>query len=207
MADPAAARSRRRNGAAAGRGAPRRRSRQSRSRQDGSEGHPEASTHLRFLSEDACGGAAAPRGRPSPNSAMRQFGLAPGTGDPGQVARLGAEVAVGRGGRPPGGPKLLLDRRASTPRTPVWTAASQTTPEGTPVRLAPPQSEQGVTPPSRTSPGPPPSTRSWAAVPRGQVRERCLRVRHQEATAVPAGGFAKGVAEVESELETVPLRR
>jgi hypothetical protein len=55
----------------------------------------------------------------------------------------------------PGGPKLVLDRRASTPRTPSCPAVSQTTPEGTPVRLPPSQSEQGVTPPSRTTPGPP----------------------------------------------------
>ena len=52
----------------------------------------------------------------------------------------------------PVGPKLVLDRRASTPRTPSCPAASQTTPEGTPVRLPPSQSAQGVTPPSRTTP-------------------------------------------------------
>jgi hypothetical protein len=39
-----------------------------------------------------------------------------------------------------GGPKLLLDRRASPPRTPNCPAASQTTPGRTPVRLAPSQS-------------------------------------------------------------------
>src|SRR5579875_2126272 len=55
----------------------------------------------------------------------------------------------------PGGPKLLLDLRASTPRTPNCTAPSQATPGGTPARLAPAQSEQGVTPTSRTTPGPP----------------------------------------------------
>ncbi len=53
------------------------------------------------------------------------------------------------------GPKLLLDRRASAPRTPSCPAASRTTPEGTPVRLTPCQSEQGAPPPSRTTPGPP----------------------------------------------------
>jgi hypothetical protein len=55
----------------------------------------------------------------------------------------------------PGGPQLLLDRRASAPRTPTCPAVSQTTPEGTPVRLPPSQSGQGATPPSRTTPGPP----------------------------------------------------
>jgi len=54
-----------------------------------------------------------------------------------------------------GGPKLLLDRRASSPRTPGCLASSQTTPEGTPVRLAPSQSAQGDPPPSRTTGGPP----------------------------------------------------
>ena len=43
----------------------------------------------------------------------------------------------------PGGPELVLDRRASAPRTPNCPAASQTTPEGAPVRLAPSQSAQG----------------------------------------------------------------
>ena len=43
-----------------------------------------------------------------------------------------------------GDPKLLLDRRASPPRTPNCPVASQTTPEGTPVRLAPSQSAQGA---------------------------------------------------------------
>ena len=57
--------------------------------------------------------------------------------------------------RQPGGPKLPLDRRASTPRTPTCPVVSQTTPEGTPVRLPPSQSEQGITPPSRTTSGPP----------------------------------------------------
>ncbi len=55
----------------------------------------------------------------------------------------------------PGGPELVLDRRASAPRTPNCPAASQTTPEGTPVRLAPSQSAQGAPRPSRTTPGPP----------------------------------------------------
>ena len=54
-----------------------------------------------------------------------------------------------------GGPKLLLDRRASPPRTPNCPAASQTTPGRTPVRLAPSQSAQGGPHPSRTTPGPP----------------------------------------------------
>ena len=45
-----------------------------------------------------------------------------------------------------GDPKLLLDRRASPPRTPNCPVASQTTPEGTPVRLAPSQSAQGASP-------------------------------------------------------------
>src|ERR1700736_3492568 len=54
-----------------------------------------------------------------------------------------------------GGPELLLDRRASTPRTPNCPANSQTTPEGTPLRLSPGQSEQGEPHPSRTTTGPP----------------------------------------------------
>src|SRR5580692_5709487 len=63
----------------------------------------------------------------------------------------------GRRGRlvGPGGPKLVLDRRASAPRTPNCPTASQATPGGTPARLAPGQSEQGAPHPSRTTPGPP----------------------------------------------------
>ena len=60
-----------------------------------------------------------------------------------------------------GGPKLLLDRRASSPRTPGCLVPSQTTPEGTPVRLAPSQSAQGDPPPSRTTVGPPGWSNRW----------------------------------------------
>jgi hypothetical protein len=55
----------------------------------------------------------------------------------------------------PGGPELLIDRRASTPRTPNCPADSQTTPEGTPVRLPPSQSAQGEPHPSTTTTSPP----------------------------------------------------
>jgi hypothetical protein len=43
-----------------------------------------------------------------------------------------------------GGPKILLDSEPPAPVPPTAPAASQTTPEGAPVRLAPSQPAQGL---------------------------------------------------------------
>lgn len=77
------------------RGAPPHRSGQSRSGQDGCKGHPKASTHLRFLSEDAGGGACGAVWTAVARLHYLPYGLAPGTGKPGQAPLLAAGMAAG----------------------------------------------------------------------------------------------------------------